>query len=166
MKLSKTRYLNSLSVLSSFHTTSSYRQLPLKSKEMKRKKRGTWVLKKEKESVQTLMYGKPTFGYSMKIWYTLYKNRPCILFIRVVVTHKYVRSTEANIFAHGIFTEKNIVTGKLTFIRRYSIYPLRVLAYYRNFLLRTFVIVCVIARLPPRYTDCIILNYYVVYVMK
>ena len=75
----------------------------------------------------------------MKIWYTLYKNRPCILFIRVVVTHKYVRSTEANIFAHGIFTEKNIVTGKLTFIRRYSKHPLRVLAYYRNFHLRTFV---------------------------
>ena len=53
MKLSKTRYLNSLSILSSFHTTRSYRQLPLKSKEMKRKKRGTWVLKKEKESVQS-----------------------------------------------------------------------------------------------------------------
>ena len=149
MKLSKTRYLNSLSVLSSFHTTSSYRQLPLKSKEMKRKKRGTWVLKKEKESVQTLMYGKPTFGYSMKIWYTLYKNRPCILFIRVVVTHKYVRSTtEANIFAHGIFTEMNVVTGKLTFIYRCCKFAIGVLAYYRNFLLRTFVIECVTARLP------------------
>ena len=108
---------------------------------MKRKKRRTWVLKKEKESVQTLMYGKPTFGYSMKIWYTLYKNRPCILFIRVVVTHKYVRSTEANIFAHGIFTEMNVVTGKLTFIYRCCKFPIGVLAYYRNFLLRSYVIV-------------------------
>ena len=102
----------------------------------------------------------------MNILYTLYKNRPCILFIRVVVTHKYVRSTEAKIFAHGIFTEMNVVTGKLTFICRCCKFPIGVLAYYRNFLLRTFVIVCVIARLPPRYTDCIMLNYYVVYAMK
>ena len=98
------------------------------------------------------MYCKPIFESSMKKWYTLYKNRPCILFIRVVVTHKYVRSTEANIFAHGIFTEKNAVTGKLTFIYRYHKHPIGVLAYYRNFSFKDFCYcMCVTLILLPFY---------------
>ena len=127
MKLSKTRYLNSLSILSSFHTTSSYSQLPLKSKEMKRKKRRTWVLKKEKESVQSLckanLYVDIPWKYGTHCTKTAH-----VFFIRVVVTHKYVRSTEAKIFAHGIFTEMYVVTGKLTFICRCCKFPIGVLA--------------------------------------
>ena len=138
MKLSKTRYLNSLSILSSFHTTRSYRQLPLKSKEMKRKKRGTWVLKKEKESVQSWSMANLYLDIPWKSGTHCTKTAH-VLFIRVVVTHKYVRSTEANIFAHGIFTERNVWTGKLTFICRCRLHPMSVLAHYRNFLLRTFV---------------------------
>ena len=115
MKLSKTRYLNSLSILSSFHTTSSYRQLPLKSKEMKRKKRGTWVLKKEKESVQTLMYGKPTFGYSMKIWYTLYKNRPYILFYTCTSNPQVCQKHWSQHFCTWYFYGKERMNGKAHF---------------------------------------------------
>ena len=115
MKLSKTRYLNSLSILSSFHTTSSYRQLPLKSKEMKRKKRGTWVLKKEKESVETLMYGKPTFGYSMKIWYTLYKNRPCILFYTCTSNPQVCQKHWSQHFCTWYFYGKEYCDGKAHF---------------------------------------------------